>query len=229
MCLRLISRIAGVAFLRREIFTSDQFNSSFPLLCFCNKWKRAKRECWKKVWNWKWRFPSRFQSESERRWGDRRRPNKNPTDSSDRKMPLSKLLGVRMRRTVMVAVIILMRKLSLGINILFSIFITDFLKNNDNMWARLSCYRTVLWCWEPSIVWNWFPCYWIWIFLLTLSCHKNVYIQQRLANTLVIFSPIECHKNPFAQIQLCLWIHHDSLSRPDIGLTLSRIISSAAI
>ena len=48
-------------------------------------------------------------------------------------MPLSKLLGVRMRRTVMVAEIILMRKLSLGINILFSIFITDFLKNNDNM------------------------------------------------------------------------------------------------
>ena len=123
MCLRLILRISGVAFLRREIFTSDQFNSSFPLLCFCNKWKRAKRECWKKVWNWKWRFPSRFQSESERRWGDRRRPNKNPTDSSDRKMPLSKLLGVRMRRTMMVAVIILMRKLSLGINILFSIFI----------------------------------------------------------------------------------------------------------
>ena len=120
MCLRLILRISGVAFLRREIFTSDQFNSSFPLLCFCNKWKRAKRECWKKVWNWKWRFPSRFQSESERRWGDRRRPNKNPTDSSDRKMLLSKLLGVRMRRTVMVAEIILMRKLSLGINIFLS-------------------------------------------------------------------------------------------------------------
>ena len=151
MCLGLILRISGVAFLRREIFTSDQFNSSFPLLCFCDKWKWAKRECWKKVWNWKWRFPSRFQSESERRWGDRRRPNKNPTDSSNRKMPLSKVLGVRMRRTGMVGCNDnLDEETIIRDQYIFFQFsyqsVLDILKSNDNIWARLSCYRTVLCC-----------------------------------------------------------------------------------